>query len=307
MVGVHVLQHEIGDDERVFGVRRGDHFLERLLAAEARLHLGVRDGPVAVVSGVVAVGFEIFLPRAIRVAVDRREPKHVDAEFLEIALLDFLADALEIAALVVGGRQHAVVLHRSVVAVLAVGEAVGEGVINDAILPLESLERLRGQTGGIAHLPGRISDHNADPRSGRRVLGGNQNCIAGLLIRQCTARSARKLQHRGHRNRRRTDHAKDRFAVAGGLREDDRGRLPSRAFHADHRIFAAHAVGTFLRVTRVEIPLPVDDQFVGMASRRERNEQFVGSVLRAFHLVRSRVPPVELPSDMHFGRSTLRR
>ena len=144
-------------------MRGRDHVGERDFPAEARLYFGVRNGPVTVVTGVKAVGFEVFLPRAVRVAVEGGQPEDIDAEVAEIAVVDLLADTLEVATLVVGRRQNTLVLHRPIVLLLPVVEAVGEGVIDHAVLPLEFVGCLGPDTRGVADVALGVGDHDAHP------------------------------------------------------------------------------------------------------------------------------------------------
>ena len=179
VVGMHVLEDEIGDDEHLLAVRGRDHVGERDFPAEARLHFGVRNGPVTVVTGVEAVGFEVFLPRAVRVAIQGGQPKDIDAEVAEIAIVDLLAHTLEVAALVVGRRQNALVLHRPIVLLLPVVEAVGEGVIDHAVLPLEFVGRLGPDTRGVADIALGVGDDDAHPGAVGQAGRVDRDRVAG--------------------------------------------------------------------------------------------------------------------------------
>ena len=81
-----------------------------------------------------------------------------------------LAHALEITSLVIRLRKHLITGHRAVVGLFAVGEAVGEGVVDDAILPLEILRLAHTGAGDAAGLPVLVGDHNAYPSVLRQVL-----------------------------------------------------------------------------------------------------------------------------------------
>ena len=171
VVAVDVLQHEVGNHEHVVAVRHGDHFGQGAFATEPRLDLGMRDGPVAMVTRVETVRLEVFLPGAVGIPVEGCEPEDIDPEFVKVTFVDLLVDALEISALVVGRGQDPFVVDRPVIALVTIGEAVGKGVVDDAVLPLERFRHFDRGSRGIADVALGIGDDHAHPRSCRPVTG----------------------------------------------------------------------------------------------------------------------------------------
>ncbi len=109
-----------------------DQLLQLGLGADARLDRVEVLGPVAVVAGVlVAIGAGAA---AVGVVERRGQPQRVHAQAGEVAVLDLLAHAREITALVVGGRLEA---DRRVVARVAVGEAIDHDEVHDRVAPVD--------------------------------------------------------------------------------------------------------------------------------------------------------------------------
>ena len=143
VVLVHVVEHEVKQDADTALVGLLDELSELLLAAAlgrapALLDADGLGGPVAVVARVPvgAVGAEVA---PFGVFVDRAEPDGGHAELVEVALLQSIDDALEVAALVVGGGGHIGDGGEGLAAVVAVAEAVGEDEVEQGIFPLEGL------------------------------------------------------------------------------------------------------------------------------------------------------------------------
>ena len=192
-----MFEDEVGDDFDPVFLRGADQIFQALFAAETRFNLGLGDRPVAVVTGVGAIWRKEFLPRRVRVAVQRCEPEHVDPDLFEIAFLDLFLDPLEVAAEIVGLRENRRIFHRPVVILIAVHEAIGKRVVDDPVLPPESLLRADLRTDGAAHAALVVGRHNADPRTVRDRPGGNPDARAiQLNKRREAARSVRAFENR---------------------------------------------------------------------------------------------------------------
>jgi hypothetical protein len=124
----------------VGGVDQGAQVVE---VAEVGVRLGEVDGPVAVVAVDVGVGLDVL--------DDRGDPQGGDAELLDV--VEVLLEAGPVAAVVAG---HVLAVQQVVVAVVAVGEAVDEDLIDDLVAPVAGvgldrdgvLERVEVHAGG---------------------------------------------------------------------------------------------------------------------------------------------------------------
>ena len=302
MVEVDMLEHEVGDDEHAIAVRHGYHFGQGAITAETRLDLGMRDGPVAVVTRVETVRLQIFLPSAVGIAVEGCEPEDIDPEFIKVTFVDLLADALKVSALVVGWGQDSLIVNRPVVARVTIGEAVGEGVVDDAVLPLERVGNFDRGSRGIAYVAFGVGHHHAHPRSRRPIPGRHRHGVIRPFVRRDPARSVGHLHHRGDLGdvRAARDNTENRLALAGVGGIDD-GWLPPVGY-ADprHRVLVARAIIEFFRVGRIEHPLAVDHQLVRMRTRRHTHEQLVISLTGTLQRMRLGIPAVELPRHVDF-------
>ena len=142
---VDVVERDIEEDADAVLVGEVDHLAEarvrvRKHVAPAELDLAGVRRPVAVEAAelVHAVGGDEV---AFGVLGHRREPEEVDAERLEVPLLDRLDDAEEVPALVVRDLRHAGdgLGDRDVRAHVSVTEAVGEHEVHGRVAPLVGL------------------------------------------------------------------------------------------------------------------------------------------------------------------------
>ena len=119
---VHVVDHKVHEHADAVFVGRLHHGPQGLVAAQAWIYLARLDGPVAVVARdrVDPVGADVAV---VRVGVPGREPQGLHPQGVEVAGLDGLSDALQIAAEEVAGPLF--VQGRAVVPRLTVDEAVG--------------------------------------------------------------------------------------------------------------------------------------------------------------------------------------
>jgi hypothetical protein len=140
-LGVHVVHHVVEKhlDPRVVG--RLDHLLQQDHGAESGLHLGQVRRPVAVVAGVVVRVLSPHAPRLRRIHRGR-EPDGVHPELGEVALVQLLQDAGEVAPQPVRGGLH--VGRGPVVGGIPVLEAIGEHEVEHRVAPVKD-QGVRGR------------------------------------------------------------------------------------------------------------------------------------------------------------------
>ena len=136
-----MLEHKVGKYFHTIAVRGPNQSMQFSFTTEASFHAVAIDRPVSMVAGILTKWFEVFLPRAFGVLIDRRKPKHVDSEVFKVALFKFFADTLKITAEVVCGRMHIGVVDWHAISRLGIVKTVGKSVINNIIAP-EILSRL---------------------------------------------------------------------------------------------------------------------------------------------------------------------
>ncbi len=152
----HVVDDDVEDDLHPQAVRRGDEAAERGDVAEVGVGRAQVLHPVAVVPGEAGV--------AVDVLHDRGDPQGGDAQRLHV--VEVVREPLPVAALVVGQRRR---VDAHVVALVAVGEAVDEHLVDDLVAPVR---HVGGEGDGLRvverHAAGRAGEHG---REGRRAEG----------------------------------------------------------------------------------------------------------------------------------------
>ncbi|MNM72833.1 hypothetical protein D3C81_845350 [compost metagenome] len=131
-----VIEHHVEQHADALRVGCVYHFAQLLARAHVGIHGGVVECPVAVVGVVLELLLAAHHP-AVYLLVRRRNPQGVDAQFAEIAGVELLRDAgniaaveaADIAAMRVGGAAITVV-----VAGIAVGETVRHGEVDDGVI-----------------------------------------------------------------------------------------------------------------------------------------------------------------------------
>ena len=165
VLDVGVLENEIGDDFDAALLSGVDEVFESLLPSEARFDFAAGDRPVAMVSGVGPVRREVFPPGIVRIAVQRREPQDIDANFFEVSVLDLLLNALEVAAIVIRLRKDGRVVDRTIIRGIAVHKPVGKRVVDHTILPLEGICRADEGADGTADAALVVCGDDSNPSS----------------------------------------------------------------------------------------------------------------------------------------------
>ena len=66
---VHMMQNEVGDHFHAAPMRVFNQIVQITRRSDVRIHLGGRDGPVAVITGVPTVGLGRFLISRVRILV----------------------------------------------------------------------------------------------------------------------------------------------------------------------------------------------------------------------------------------------
>src|ERR1035437_2588045 len=76
-------------------------FLNQVHISKPLFYFSGANRPVAMISGIISMGFRIFLICLIRIIHNRREPNHIYAERIKIALIYFVNYSLKVTSLII--------------------------------------------------------------------------------------------------------------------------------------------------------------------------------------------------------------
>src|SRR6056300_2019473 len=112
--------------------------------SETMVRFDIAHRPISVVSRERTYGSSLVpqAPSIFWVLCDWADPKRVGMERIKISFGQFLAQSLNISALVVGARVHGRILNRLIVCRVAVEESVHHSEIHDGSMPVFTVQFL---------------------------------------------------------------------------------------------------------------------------------------------------------------------
>jgi hypothetical protein len=180
MILVNVGEDEIEKDAETVPAGGFGQSQQSFVAAEAGLHLGGGERPVAVVARIPAAWGEILFEGLGWVLVHGGEPESVDAEFFEVAVFDQLTNSDQIASEILR-RFFDLGIGSRIIFRISIDHPIDEGEVDDVIEAVGirlgfGVDAGTGRAGESAIL---THGGEADPRVGRK-RGGIDFPAAGL-------------------------------------------------------------------------------------------------------------------------------